>query len=141
VLKKLFPLFAVLFVIGIGTLVFRFYGYIFAKSIVGVIVKVERVNENQMIIANSTQNPSAQIFSYAVAVKDSKGEIHTASSEDRQWAVAQSGQCADAKFFPYPPWQLDKSGTYHGARLLRLYECQSEAAGTGGAPTPSPAKH
>jgi hypothetical protein len=70
--------------------------------------------------------PANQIFSYAVAIRDSRGEIHTASTEDRQWAVAQKGQCVEAKYFPYPPWQLDKAGTYHSARLLRLYECDGQ---------------
>ena len=130
-MKKLVPFLAFLFLVGAGALTFKFYGYIFAKRINGEIVKVERVNENEMIVTNGAPIPAAQIFSFAVAIKDDKGEIHTASTEDRQWAVAQTGKCAEAKFFPYPPWQLDKSGTYHGARLLRLYECHSEAAGNG----------
>jgi hypothetical protein len=67
--------------------------------------------------------PDEQIFSFGVAIRDSKGEIHTASSEDRQWAVAQAGQCVEAKYFPYAPWELSNAGTYHGARLIRLFDC------------------
>ena len=129
-LKKIFPFLAMIAVIGAGALVIRFYSYVFAKSVMGVIVKVERVNDQEMVISSGAAVPASQLFSFAVAVKDARGEIHTASTEDRQWAVALPGQCAEAKFFPYPPWQLDKAGTYHGARLLRLYECKSEAAGT-----------
>lgn len=63
-----------------------------------------------------------------MAIKDeTSGEIFTASSEDRQWAAVQGeGLCAEAKFFPYPPWQLDKAGTYHGARLLKLWNCSEK---------------
>jgi hypothetical protein len=67
------------------------------------------------------------MFSFAIAIRDQKGTIHTASAEDRQWAVVEKGQCVEAKFFPYPPWNLDKSGTFFGARLLKLYDCKSQS--------------
>ncbi len=114
--------------------IFRFYPYIFAKTVNGSILNIERVTAPDAIIASGRTIPAEQLFSIAVSIKDSAGEIHTASSEDRQWAVAQPGQCAEAKFFPYPPWDLQKSGTYHGARLLRLYECAGSPAV---APTPT----
>lgn len=101
----------------------RFYPYIFAKSIDGEVVKVERVTQPETVISNGATIPASQIYSFAVAIRDGKGEIHTASTEDRQWAVVQAGQCAEAKFYPYAFWELDKAGTYHGARLLRLYDC------------------
>jgi hypothetical protein len=108
---------------GGGYAIFRFYPYIFSKSVNGHILNVERVTSPESIIASGRDVPPEQLFSVAVSIKDSTGEIHTASSEDRQWAVAKVGQCAEAKFFPHPPWNLQKSGTYFGARLLRLYEC------------------
>jgi hypothetical protein len=113
-----FILFSLL--IGSGVIVWQFYSYIFAKTIVGEITGVERVTQPTTIIGNNTP---AQIYSFAVAVRTPEGEIHTASTEDRQWAVVQKGQCGEAKFFPYPPWNIEKSGTYFGARLIRLFDC------------------
>jgi hypothetical protein len=101
----------------------RFYSYVFAKTIDGEVVKVERVTQPEAVIASGRNIPAEQLFSFGIAIRDPKGEIHTASSEDRQWSVVQAGQCAQARYFPYPPWDLDKAGTYHNARLLRLYDC------------------
>lgn len=122
--------------IGGGTLVYNYYGFLFAKHVIGKIEKVERVNPPQAIITGSANPiPAAQLFSFAVAIRDERGEIHTSSAEDRQWAVAQVGQCVEAKYFPYAPWQLDKAGTYYGARLLRLYDCGSAASHPDAAPS------
>jgi hypothetical protein len=101
----------------------RFYEFVFAKTINGEILKVERVTQPEALIASGKAIPAEQLFSMGIAIRDEKGEIHTASSEDRQWSVAQAGQCAEARFFPYPPWDLESAGTYHGARLIRLYDC------------------
>ena len=106
-----------------GFVCVKFYSYVFAKTVEGEIIKVERVSQPEAVIASGRAIPAEQLFSFGVAIRDAKGEIHTASSEDRQWAVAQAGQCADARYFPYPPWDLDKAGTFHNARLLRLYDC------------------
>lgn len=116
----------ILLLVVAGFVSIRYYGYVFAKTVRGEIANVERVNQ-QTIIANAGV-PTSQLFSFAVSIKDTEGEFHTSSSEDRQWAVVKSGQCAEAKFYPYPPWQLDKSGTYHGARLIRLFECPGTRA-------------
>jgi hypothetical protein len=102
------------------------YSVIFSKHVVGTVTAVERVN---LQVALMTNQPGADLnsskaFSFAVAIKDAKtGEIFTASSEDRQWAVVQKGQCAEAEFLPYPPWELTRKGTYFGARLVKLSEC------------------
>lgn len=101
----------------------RFYEFVFAKTITGEILKVERVNQNQSMITSGRAVPAEQLFSFGVAIRDIKSEIHTASSEDRQWSVAQPGQCVEARFFPYPPWDLEAAGTYHNARLIRLFDC------------------
>ena len=103
----------------------RYYSYVFAKTIQGEVIGVERITQPAAIINNTESLPTAaQMFSFAVAIKDSKsGEIFTGSSEDRQWAVVQKGQCAVTKFFPYPFWVLDKAGTYYGTRLIQLYDC------------------
>lgn len=98
------------------------YSFVFAKSVVGEIVAVEKVVENMAIIGGRPIDPT-QIFSYAVAIRMKDGEIVTSSSEDRQWSLAQKGQCAEAKFYPYPPWDLEKAGTFHNARMTRLFDC------------------
>lgn len=106
----------------------RYYSYVFAKTVTGEIIGIERVSQANTIIGGGggAPIPPAQIFSFAVAIKNEKNEIFTASSEDRQWAVVQKGHCAEAKFLPYPPWEFDKAGTYFGARLVRLFECDKK---------------
>jgi hypothetical protein len=114
------------FFILVSSVSIRFYSYVFARHITGKIVAIDRVTQPSAIMSSGSPIPASQIFSFAVAIQDKAGEIVTASSEDRQWAVVEKGQCAEAKFFPYPFWQLDKAGTYFGARLLKLYECNAE---------------
>ncbi|MGZ3707513.1 MAG: hypothetical protein ACXVBC_01320 [Bdellovibrionota bacterium] len=127
--SKLIPLFVLVALVAIaGLIVGNYYSYVFAKSVKGQIVKVERIMTPEIINNTGGAIPAAQLFSFAVAIKDDKGEIHTASTEDRQWAVAEPGQCAESKFYPYPPWQLDRSGTFHNARLMRLFDCSSGAS-------------
>lgn len=111
---------AALWAIGVN------YSVIFSKHVVGQVTAVERVNLQVALMTNQTgADISGKAFSFAVAIKDAKtGEIFTASSEDRQWAVVQKGQCAEAEFLPYPPWELTRRGTYFGARLVKLSECQ-----------------
>lgn len=112
--------------LGLGWGFVNFYSYIFSRKVVGVIEKVERVDLNVSLLqqATASQKVSSDLFSFAVAIKEDTGEIVTASSEDRQWAVAKQGQCVEARYYPYPPWKLDKSGTYFGARLLKLTDCR-----------------
>lgn len=121
--KTLILILLALALAGAAFVCIKYYSYVFAKTVRGEILKVERVNQNETIITGSRNVPAAQIFSFAVAIRDEKGEIFTASSEDRQWAVAQPAQCAQARFFPYPPWDFEKAGTFFGARLVQLYDC------------------
>jgi len=100
------------------------YSIIFSKTVIGEVVAVERVELPVALLARAGGEINEKVFSFAMGIKDSKtGEISNATSEDRQWAIVQKGQCAEAVFLPYPPWQLSKKGTYFGARLIRLYEC------------------
>lgn len=100
------------------------YSIIFSKTVIGEVTAVERVELPVALIARAGGDINEKVFSFAIGIKDSKtGEIYTASSEDRQWAVVQKGQCAEAVFLPYPPWQFSKKDTYFGARLVRLNEC------------------
>jgi hypothetical protein len=115
----------VLLLAGFGFVSIKFYSFVFARKVRGEVMRVERVNTAEAIITSGGAVPS-QIFSFAVAIRDEKGEIYTASSEDRQWSLIEKGQCVVAKIFPYPPWQLDKGNTYFGARLERIFECGSK---------------
>lgn len=109
-------------VIGIGYGFVAFYPYIFSKKIKGTVVGVDHIPINVAVINGNQQGLTPQVFSFSVAIQDpNSSEILTASSEDRQWAVVKPGQCAVAEFFPYPPWNLKKQGTYMNARLIQLY--------------------
>lgn len=129
VLKRIIGIIVVLVLILLAGSVFvNYYSYIFSRRVVGVIQKVERVQINVALMQNENGAPlNPQLYSFAVAIKESSGEIVTASAEDRQWAVAQAGQCAEAVFYPYPFWRLDKANTYFGARLEKLFDCQGQA--------------
>lgn len=102
-------------------IVLFYYPYVFSKNVDGEIISVERAVPVNTIVGGATISPD--VYSFAVAIRTSNGDIMTATSEDRQWAVVQRGQCATAKFFPYPPWKIEKAGTYFGARLLKLSDC------------------
>lgn len=122
-----FGIFLFVAVVAGGFATFKWYSFIFAKRVRGEIMRVEKVAPEGAIITTpgAKKELPAQFFSFAVAIRDKNGEIHTASSEDRQWAVAEAGQCVEAKFFPFPFWELDKANTYFGARLERLFDCKS----------------
>ena len=69
--KVIIPVGLLIFLIGSGLIVFKFYEYIFAKTITGVIVNVERVHQENMLITSRTKPvPAEQMFSFAVAIKD-----------------------------------------------------------------------
>ena len=130
--KKVFAsLLAIALLILTVFVLIRFYSFIFAKKITGEVIAIDRVTQATTIVTPSTNqinaiNP-AQLYSFAVAIKNKQGEIFTSSSEDRQWAIVQKGNCVEAKFFPYPFWELDKGNTYFGARLERLFDCKENS--------------
>ena len=122
----MYALLLVIFLILSGYIFINYYSYIFARKVEGIIVKVEKPTAPVAVVGTgeeSSKMAEKQLFSYAVAVKIADGEIVTSSTEDRQWSVAEIGKCVEAKFYPYAPWQFDKSGTYYNARLLKMYEC------------------
>ena len=128
--KRTIQLFIAILVFAAAVFVLiNYYGYIFAKTTSGKVIGVERVTDPTAIIAPGGQgfNP-ALMYSFAIAIQSTKGDITTGSSEDRQWAVVRAGQCAEAKFFPYPPWDLKKADTYHDVRLIRIFTCPPELA-------------
>ncbi len=99
-----------------------YYSYFHSRTVVGPVSGVKQLLENTAFVAGSA-DPSTKIYSFAVGVKDTKTqEIVTGSSEDRQWGVVKDGQCVEAIFFPYPPWNLQKAGTYFNVRVQKLYD-------------------
>lgn len=113
------------------------YSVIFSKSVVGEIINVEKVEVPVALMARA-DSVTSKVFSFAVAIRDAKsGEIYTAISEERQWAVVQPGQCAEAIYLPYPPWDLTKRGTYFGARYTRLFDCPHPTLAPRATPAPA----
>lgn len=124
-------LFGVALLIFLGSVFVNNYSYIFSRRVVGHVVEVKQIDTNIALMQVSGANPNDRInpgmySAYAVAIKEASGEIVTASAEDRQWAVAKPGNCAEAVYYPYPPWKFDKANTYFGARLEKLTDCQAQ---------------
>ena len=114
-------------IIGLGFVTVNNYSVIFAKTVSGEVLKVERVNQPLTIVNSDT--PVSQMFSYAVAIRNAKDNvIYISSSEDRQWSLAEKGSCVQAKFYPYPPWNFDKANTYYNARFESLFDCTKKDA-------------
>lgn len=103
---------AFVLLLGGGYVVVVYYSYVFSKSVEGRVVGVKREDRYEE--------------SYVVAIRTQDGNIYTTHSEDAQWALVRVGQCAKAKYLPYPPWNFKESGTYFGAKLLNLRECTEE---------------
>ena len=123
ILKKIF--FFLVFVLPFFWIFIWNYSFVFKTKIVGEVQAVQNI-ATEAIITNGTRPLNPQVFSFSVAIKDLKtNEIHMASSEDRQWAAVQKGNCVVAAFFPYEPWKLNKANTNHNARLMKNYmSCQ-----------------
>lgn len=116
-----------LILIGVLFVLIKYYSFVFSKNFAGQVAAVERVTEVTAIVGTRPM-PSSQLYSFSLSLRLPTGEMVTSTSEDRQWAVVRKGQCVEAKFYPYPPWELDKAGTYFNARLLKLADCSSEIA-------------
>lgn len=132
---------AVVFTLALTIGVVKNYSWIFAKSVEGEIFKVERVTDPTMIVGNVANNASA-MHSFAVAIRTTDGQIYTASSEDRQWAVVIPGCKVKALFFRYPFWELQKTGTFFNARLDDMRDCptgQNAAPALEAVPAAAPA--
>jgi len=126
--KRSLFIFSLVVVLCAATFVyFRFYPYLFSITLTGKIEKIERVQINVSLMQSTSPNDkiNPELYSFAVAIQTDDGRIWTASAEDRQWASISPGICVKAKYFPYAPWRLDKSGTYFGARLLEAWDCST----------------
>lgn len=114
-------------IIGIGAVFVTQYSFIFAKTVRGEALRVERLVDPSVMVGGRID--ANTVFAFAVAIRDGvKGDIYTSSSEDRQWAVVGKGMCVEAVFYPYPPWNLAKSRTYYNARLVQMYDCKPGGA-------------
>ena len=138
--RMLYAILAVTVLIGVVIFTRENYGWLFSKTVKGEVIRNERVT-NPTAIMGSRATPE-MLHSYTVLIRDESGQMVTASSEDRQWAVVSPGFCVVAKFYPYPFWELDKGGTYGNARLERIYDCPGKGpteAGRAPIGTPAPA--
>ena len=126
-IKKYFYILMSFALIGfVGYAFVVYYSYVFAKTVEGQVFEIRRVNQPSMVVGSaSVVNPSI-MHSYAVAIRTLNGEIITASGEDRKCEVVRKGLCANATFYPYPPWNLEKGGTFFNARLNEIKECSGE---------------
>ncbi len=114
------------------------WSWIFSKTIIGRIEAVEKAATPIAVIGEAGGHGtvgSRDMFSFAVAIRQDDGKIITASSEDRQWAVVKVGICVRAVYYPYPPWDLDKGGTYFNARLKEQFDCPNQNQNPPATPT------
>ncbi len=122
---------------GLGVVVVKNYSYIFSKTVEGQVYEIRRVNQPNLVVGNATMVNPGIMHSYAVAIRTLDGKIVTASGEDRKWEVVQKGICVNATFYPYPPWDFEKGGTYARARLNEMKECSGEYQNLGALPANS----
>lgn len=113
--------------VGALFLLINYYSYIFARTVVGRIDNVARVTGVTAMIG-TRQLTDGQLHMFSVSIRQPDGEMVTAISEDGQWAIARTGLCVKAKYYPNPPWNLKNAGTYFNARLLTMVDCESQAA-------------
>lgn len=123
---------------GVGIVVVNNYSYIFAKTVEGQVYEIRRVNQPNLVVGNATMVNPGIMHSYAVAIRTLDGKIVTASGEDRKWEVVQKGICVNATFYPYPPWDFEKSGTFARARLNEMKDCTGDYQNMGALPADAP---
>lgn len=115
----------VVLILGLLYFVVQNYSFVFSTTYEGQAMAVERVTQITAVI--QTQVGADTQYSYAVKIRtlDQSGAqaVVTASSTDRQFSVVKPGECIRATLYPYPPWNLEKGGTYHNARLDQVVSC------------------
>lgn len=116
--------------------VFTNYSWVFSKRIHGKILNVKRVTDPTAIL--SSKVTAEQLHSYSVLIQGDDKKLYTASSEDRQWEVATAGYCVEALLYRYPPWDLDRAGTFFNARLMELSVCDGQPVPVPPSPPPAP---
>lgn len=114
----------VMVAIGAVAFVILRYDWVFAKTVKGRLLNVERVMDPNAII--SSRVTPEQMHSYAILIQGDDGKLYTTSSDDRRWQVAKKGYCVTALLYRYPPWELDKANGFFNARLDELSLCPGE---------------
>jgi hypothetical protein len=127
-MKNFIKIFVVLAIVVSATwFVIAKWSFVFSKTVIGRVEAIEKFEIPVALIGGdqSAHRVSANraLFSFAIAIRQEDGQIFTASTEDRQWAAALKGICVKAMFFPYPPWEFGKGGTYFNARLDSQFDC------------------
>lgn len=112
-----------LFLIGVLAFVVFNYSWLFSKTVRGQILDLERIST-----PSAPNVPGTETQSYAILLQDKDGFMYTFSAEDRQWQVAKKGYCVMATLYRYPPWNLEKSGTFYNAQLKQIYKCPNKEA-------------
>lgn len=115
-------LISVVAIAAAGTFFINYYSWIFAKTVSGKIVDVQRITDPTAIIGGSRLT-AEQLHAYSILIEGEDGKMYTASSEDRQWQVAAKGLCVKALLYRYPFWDLEKSGTFFNARVKEISRC------------------
>ncbi len=99
------------------------YGWFFAKDLDGRLVSVDYAMPDGVVVGGR----ETSIFQASVIMETKDGSYQTFSTDDRQWASLlgdkAAGKCASVRIYPYAPWAISKSGTYHGGRLLAIRDC------------------
>lgn len=115
----------VLVVAGAVVFVVTNWSFVFSKRITGKVVDVERVTDPSAVLGGRVTE--AQMYSYSILIQGDDGHLYTSSSEDRQWQVVKKGYCVETVLYRYPPWELEKSGTFFNARLKDVRVCPGES--------------
>jgi hypothetical protein len=128
----------IVLVIVVGAVAFLVtnYAWLFAKTIQGQIVEIEKTIRPDVVVHGDTQRNAEN---YAILIQDDKGKMFTATATDTQWGVAKKGYCVIATLQRYPPWDVENGGTFYNARLRQVYRC-SQTKGEEAAPAPVPAE-
>jgi hypothetical protein len=116
----------VLLLVGVAALVAMNYSWVFSKRVVGQVVDVQRVTDPTAVFGSRATEQ--QMYSYSVLLQGDDGVLYTASSEDRQWQVVKKGYCIEALLYRYPPWELDRAGTFYNARVKKVTVCPGQTA-------------
>lgn len=98
------------------------YSWIFAKNIRGEVIEIESSAIPSTPPANgSSETASTTVFT--VLIEASDGKMYTSTTTDEQWKVVRKGYCVQVLLYRYPPWDLERAGTFFNARLRQLYRC------------------
>lgn len=117
-------LIVLLAVLAIAFFVFTQWSWVFSKKVQGRVLAVSRVTQPNAILGSRITD--AQMHSYSIMIQGDDGKIYNASSEDRQWEVVTKDYCVTTRLYVYPPWELEKAGTYFNARILETRFCSGQ---------------